>query len=292
MAEIKFELKTDLAPIQGTVLEANFEECKAALQERMEPYATLVVTEDGIKSAKGDLAEIRKIRGNIDDARKTVKKIYSAPLAEFEGKCKELTGLCDAAIDNLDGQVKAFQAQQQQEKIEHIRAYFNSRVGEMVTFLRWEDVYNERWKNATYKIETATEEIDAALEKCRQDVGSLLSLHSPYEGALFDHYRQTHDLGACLQKAQELQEMEERAQQERKAREAAKQRAATPAAPQAARRVAKSYQPASEGTSPPPAEPKVYVIDFRVYITENYLDELKQFFQERGIRYEKVPDRA
>ena len=86
--------------------------------------------------------------------------------------------------------------------------------------------------------------------------------------------------------------MEERAQQERKAREAAKQRAATPAALQTARRVAKSYQPASEGTSPPPAEPKVYVIDFRVYITENYLDELKQFFQERGIRYEKVPDRA
>ena len=33
--------------------------------------------------------------------------------------------LHDAAIDNLDGQVKAFQAQQQQEKIEHIRAYFS-----------------------------------------------------------------------------------------------------------------------------------------------------------------------
>ena len=284
MAEIKFELKTDLAPIQGTVLEANFEECKTALQERMEPYANLVITEDGVKSAKGDLAEIRKIKGNIDDARKTVKKIYSAPLAAFEGKCKELTGLCDEAIDNLDGQVKAFQAQKQQGKVNSLRAYFDTRVGDIAAYLSWEVVYNERWKNATYRNETATVEIDQAVSKCRDDVASILQMGSPFEATLLDCYRSTHDLGACLRRNNELVQIEEAAQRKR-AEQADKRKNQETKAPVW---VQKGYrEPPVEGTSP--QEGGIYMLDLRLWVTQEQIGALKTWLVRNGIRVGKVP---
>lgn len=289
MAEIKFELKTDLAPIQGTVLEANFEECKAALQERMEPYAALVVTEDGVKSAKGDLAEIRKIRGNIDDARKTVKKIYSTPLAAFEGKCRELTGLCDEAIGNLDGQVKAFQAQKQQEKIDSLRAYFDTRVGDMAEYLPWEAVYNERWKNATYRNETATGEIDQAVSKCRDDVASILQMGSPFEATLLDCYRRTHDLGACLRRNNELVQIEEAAQRKRAEQEAKRKSQEA----KASVLVQKTYHaPPTEETSPQEDSPKVYVLDLRLWATQEQIGALKTWLSRNGIRVGRVPKRV
>ena len=120
MREISFEVKQDgLSLIQHTQIEANFDEVKAALTEMVEPYKTMVVTEDGIAAAKADRAKLRKIATRIEEVRKTVKKAYQEPLTAFENKCKELVSVITDGSDNLDKQVKQYEEKTADEKIQN-----------------------------------------------------------------------------------------------------------------------------------------------------------------------------
>ena len=70
METLEFVMQTDLATALPAVLEFNFEDLKKALAERMELYRGLVVTEDGIKAAKQDRADLNKLREAIEAKRK------------------------------------------------------------------------------------------------------------------------------------------------------------------------------------------------------------------------------
>ena len=108
METLEFVMQTDLATALPAVLEFNFEDLKKALAERRELYRGLVVTEDGIKAAKQDRADLNKLREAIEAKRKEVKKACMAPYAEFEGRVKELVQLVDAPIAAIDGQLKEY----------------------------------------------------------------------------------------------------------------------------------------------------------------------------------------
>ena len=110
MSEFSFEVRQDaLDLVRSADIQANFDECKAALNEMMGPYKSLVIMEADLPQAKADRARIRRVAARIDEARKEVKRVYSEPLKQFEDKCKELTAICAEADSNIDTQVKAFE---------------------------------------------------------------------------------------------------------------------------------------------------------------------------------------
>lgn len=288
MDEIIFAVSTDLKPIQNMKLEANFAECKAALRERMEPYASLVITEEGIQGAKKDLAEIRKIRKAIDEARKTTQDLYCTPLEAFKAQAKELMGECDKAIENLSGQVQNFDILRREEKLRGLQQFFEATVEDMAAYLRWEQIFDARWGNVTFAAEKAQGVIADSIEKCRQDVDTILGMNSPFEAALLDEYRQRHDLGACLQKAQELQRLEDKAREAKTAREAARQtqRLSTPSTDRAEGLGARTGgKPVQDGENTSEGAQKLHVVDFRIWATTEQLGALRTYLQRAGIRY-------
>ena len=92
---IEFQVLTDLSPIAGAMLETNAAQVKAWLEQQVEPYRTMVVSEDGISAAKNIRANIRKVKAAIDGQRKAVKKELMAPCERFEKDCKELINILD-----------------------------------------------------------------------------------------------------------------------------------------------------------------------------------------------------
>ena len=58
-------------------IDVNFEEIEANLKEVLAGYQGIIVTEDTIKQAKADIAELRKKRTSIDDEKKRIKKIWT-----------------------------------------------------------------------------------------------------------------------------------------------------------------------------------------------------------------------
>lgn len=287
MSEVNFEIKQEsLAVVQNTVIEANFDEVKAALTEMVAPYKSLIVSEDGIASAKNDRARIRKVASRVDEMRKVVKKAYSEPLAVFEARCKELVAICNEGSDNLDVQIKNFEQKEANEKITSLRAEYDAYSGdEAKECLPWERLMNPKWSNKGYSVEDATQEIYNALSRTERDLAAIRSMGGDNVAYLLDTYRNTLDISEVIRKNAEINAR--KAIEEQRRREAEERRAAAEA--EAQRRKALEVQPApvvpATVEEPDDEKEELMTVVFKVSCTKAQLSALGQYLKANGIKY-------
>lgn len=90
----------------------NKEELEATVRAKIAGYENVVYTEENIKAAKNDRAELNKLIKAIEERRKQVKNIINEPYAVFEAELKEITALINEPVALIDQQVKAFEEKQ------------------------------------------------------------------------------------------------------------------------------------------------------------------------------------
>ena len=147
---------------------------------------------------------------------------------------------------------------------------------------------------------------------------SIRGLHSEFEAALLEEYKQSHDLAAVLQKEQTLRRIKEleekrRAEQEAREKEAAIRRAAEQAATEAkakaAVEAARTIQTEAEvlyadadavrqgiyaaesgekATAEAPVKDWTITLDFRVTGTMEQLNGLRDYMKTNGIAFGRV----
>lgn len=203
---MEFQIMTDLSSLPK-VIDFNFDALKSELDIKLDYYRSLVVTEDGIKSAKGDRASLNALKKAIDDRRKEVKKQCLAPYDAFEVKCKELTGMIDCASASIDEQVKAFEELEKAEKRAKIEAVYSGQIGEYFEILPFELFYNAKWLNKGQALPLVTEELTSMIESSKKDVAALRDMHLSNEAAALSVYSKTRDLGAAMAENMRLQRL-------------------------------------------------------------------------------------
>lgn len=285
--EVNFEIKQEsLAVVQNTVIEANFDEVKAALTEMVAPYKSLIVSEDGIASAKNDRARIRKVASRVDEMRKVVAKAYKEPLAVFESKCKELVAICNEGSDNLDVQIKNFEQREAEEKIASLRAEYDAYAGsEAKEFLPWERLVNPKWSNKGYRAEDAKQEIYNALSRTERDLSAIRSMGGDNVAYLLDTYRNTLDISEVIRKNTEINAR--KAIEEQRRREAEERRAAAEAEAQRRKALEVQTAPVVPATveEPDDEEEELMTVIFKVSCTKPQLVALGQYLKANGIKY-------
>lgn len=276
----EFRITSDLSALRAQIIEANFDEVKAWLDENLAPYRNMAVTPDTIPTAKSYRANIRKVRDRIDESRKEAKNAALAAYTPFEVKCKELTGLCDEAANAIDLQVKEFERREAEEKIERLKEeYFKLIDDETEQYLPWGCVNNPKWANKGYSFNDAVEEIDAAISKVRNDILAIRVNGGDDTAYLLDYYKQTRDLSAVIRKASDLKTM--RVREEQREREEAERRAT--------REQEKSHKAVEERERVDLGEEyDVVTVDFRVTCTKEKLQALGEYMKANGIKYGKV----
>lgn len=278
METLEFVMQTDLATALPAVLEFNFEDLKKALAERMELYRGLVVTEDGIKAAKQDRADLNKLREAIEAKRKEVKKACMAPYTEFEGRVKELVQLVDAPIAAIDGQLKEYEEKRRADKRAEIAAIYEETVGELKGILPFERLWRDEWYNTAWSMKKIREAIVAAEGKTASDLEVLSTVESEFAEAVRLKYLEALDLNAALAERARLQEraakLREYEEQRRRAAEA--EAASVPDAGQA------------EAAPATGAEETVYLLRFECQLTRSQAAELSAFLKARNISYRRI----
>lgn len=291
---VEFRITSDLQEIRKQAITTNYADVKAWVDGVAEQYRSIVVTEDGVQAAKQDRANLRKLQANIDQVRKECRAAALAVSAETEANCKELVATLETAVQSLDTQAKAFETRRKEEKAARLKTYFDreNELHNTNTYLTWEGVLDPKWLNATASEDAAEKDIDAIITDTVNGIAAIVSLQSPFEVELLDHYRETHDVTAVLQKNARLLEMK-KAQEEREkvAREAAEQKAAE-AAP-----VSQSISPEHPKEEPQTVsfatevqEEAIYAVNFRVHGTAAQLNGLKAYMREHSIRFGRVPE--
>ena len=288
METLEFVMQTDLATALPAVLEFNFEDLKKALAERMELYRGLVVTEDGIKAAKQDRADLNKLREAIEAKRKEVKKACMAPYTEFEGRVKELVQLVDAPIAAIDGQLKEYEEKRRADKRAEIAAIYEETVGELKGILPFERLWRDEWYNTAWSMKKIREAIVAAEGKTASDLEVLSTVESEFAEAVRLKYLEALDLNAALAERARLQERAAKLREyEEQRRRAAEAEAAN--VPEAERAEAAAKDAGQAEAAPAMgAEETVYLLRFECQLTRSQAMELSAWLKDRNISYRRI----
>ncbi len=299
-------IKTDLKP--GRVDE-NFDEVKKRVKEEMKQYEGLVFSDDQVKDAKSTRANLNKLRKQIDDRRKAIKKQWNEPYVVFENKVKEVLAIIDPPLLQLASQINGFEERRKEEKQKELREMMqeviskqDETVAGIVERCNW--VYDERWENASVSVNQASKQLSDKIEAIQNAVETIDD-GSKYAGQLLGVYEETGDLTKVLKNKKELEERDKRyAEMEaRKKEQEAKAAAEAEAEAKKEQEVVQEMEdlpPTSEsdpeiksGPAPEPEpepEPEQeqevrYVRTFTVDATFNQIKMLVDFMKSQGINY-------
>ena len=284
---MEFVMGNSLEALPKTI-DFNFEELKTQLASSLELYTGLVVTEDGIKSAKEDRAKLNKLREALETKRKEVKKECMAPYTDFEGKVKELVGLIDQPIAAIDGQLKAYEEQRRAAKRADILAIYEETVGELRALLPFEKLWQDGWYNTGVSMKKIREAIVAAEAKAASDLEVLATVESEFAEAVKIKYLEHLDLNEALLERARLQERAKRL------REYEEQRAKAAANLQEEQRMEAASRGAEQAANiPEPAAgaeqaETVYRLCFECMVTAAQAKELSDWLKDRNISFRRV----
>lgn len=271
----------------------NIQYLRQELAARLDYYKGVIVTEDTIKDAKADRANLNKLKAAIDDQRKEVKRQTMALYEPLEKECKELLAMIDEPIVVIDSQLKAFDEQKKAAKYQALTEFF-AKVNTL-DFVKIENVLNPKWANATAKLDALKDEMSGNIQRIVNDYAEIKKLYadSTMLTAILQRFEQTRDKGVALAYAAEI-ERRERAEQERREREAAER----------AEREKQIIVPEKVYTDEPippqaPADPIIIEMlepeaepigtaAFRVTGTRTQMRALAAYMKDNGISYEVI----
>lgn len=195
MEELKIKIE------QAGTIETNLEVLKNELSEIAKNYEGIVVGEDDVSLAKQDLARLRKLRTEIEDKRKQIKKEWNTPYLDFENKVKEALTIIDTPISEIDKQVKAYEQKEKEKKAEKIREIYNENVpDEIKPYLSFEAAFNERWLNKSVKKEEIISDLNATATQKKIDISAIQALNSEIEDECLKIYNITGSMAAAIQR--------------------------------------------------------------------------------------------
>lgn len=179
----------------GLVSIDNFQELKTALTAVLAHYEGVVYTEDRLADAKADKKELSRLRRDIDDRRKEIKKAYLAPYQDFEAQVKELLAMVDAPLEEIKSFVSGMEAQEKEAKRREIEDYFYRKSGPLGVLagqvLNSPAFFESKWLNKTTSAKTWQAAVDEKIAKAVWNLNSIQTTAGPYAGAVTAKYLET-----------------------------------------------------------------------------------------------------
>ena len=267
----------------------NFEQLKQEITTKVENYKHIVYSEDNIKEAKTDRANFNKLAKALNDEKIRVKNIVLEPYLPFEKQCNELIDIVKEASANADTQIKNYEQQIKDEKLKQIMNFFLENVGDYADLINFDDIYNERWLNVTYKMEQIEKDILHTLAKTKTDMAVIDSqfeeedINKQVKMEYFNNIANPSVLTMAIlkgntiiennKKLEVLKQKEESSQNITKSEE----------------KITNSTENVTESLGNSPEDEELQTLDFRVHVTQRQKFALKEFLKSNNIKFERVP---
>lgn len=278
-------LEVQIVRNNGTI-DFNFEDIKEALAAELEPYKNLVFTEETKTDAKKTVAELRKLKKQINDKRIEVKKLYMQPYTDFETKVKELDKLINEPITFISEQIDAFEQKRIEEKRELINDIYLELVSEredIAGYAELSRVYDSKWENASTSKKNIQEAITSYLDGVANDIAAIKSMESEYETKALTRYKETGVLSDALltirqweKQKEEILKAEEKKQAEEKQAEIE------------ADEILDAPEPVEEFIEPTEKNDIMKLARYEVKVDPFQQTQLECYMQECGIQYRRL----
>ena len=194
----------------------NYAELSTAIKTKMEEYKGLVYTDDQIKEAKTDRADLNRLKGILKDERIRMKKAYLEPFSDFEDKINNLISVIDEPVALIDSQIKAYEQKQKDDKENEIREKFKEMgFPDYVSLIK---VWNPKWLNKSYSMKNIEADLQSRLEEIQKDIDTIRAIPE-FSFEALEAYKVNLSLSEAVAKGKEMADIQQRKQEaEEKAR--------------------------------------------------------------------------
>lgn len=297
-------------------IELNFDELEKQLDYKLAEYKGALFTEESKVIAKKEVASLRRLKKDIDDARKAVKKEWMKPYDSFEVRMKKLMEKVDEPINFINDQVEEFERKRVRVKREEIRKLFKELVDAIPQYAEYcslEKIYDVKWENASVRMSAVKTDMEQRLSDIITAVTAITGMNSDKSEEALKYYLQSRDLSGAIaminqyeqDKAQILKAQEEakKAEEERRRqmeidRIRAEERAALAREEQireeerrlAEKKATRSVMEETAGfvdTDLPFEQPSTITAYYKVIATEEALEQVEIAFNSIGIYFER-----
>ena len=187
----------------------NYDELKEGISAKIAHYKNLVYTDDQIKEAKEDRANLNKLKKALNDERIRLEKEYMIPFNTFKAQLNEIIKIIDEPVTMIDSQVKEYQENKKEEKRKEIVAYFDSVKENLPDEIGLEGIFNTKWLNESVSMKSVKKEIDDIVCKIQVDISTINDLGELSFYAL-EKYFKSHNLNDSILFAKEQTELEKK----------------------------------------------------------------------------------
>ena len=267
----------------------NFEQLKQEITTKVENYKHIVYSEDNIKEAKTDRANFNKLAKALNDEKIRVKNIVLEPYLPFEKQCNELIDLVKEASANADTQIKNYEQQIKDEKLKQIMNFFLENVGDYADLINFDDIYNERWLNATYKMEQIEKDILHTLAKTKTDMAVIDSqfkeedINKQVKMEYFNNISNPSVLTMAILKGNTIIENNKKLEMLKQKEESSQNITKNE------EKITNSTENITQSLGNSPEDEELQTLDFRVHVTQRQKFALKEFLKSNNIKFEPVP---
>ena len=285
----------------------NFKEIKEKLEVALQEYQGMIYTDENIKTAKGDVANLRALAKDIEDRRKEVKEKCLEPYCIIEKQAKELVALINKPIEAINTQVQDYENRRKERVRAEIDAYWKQKCVEFPETI-WDKahkkIYDSRWENATATKKSWKDGIDKGVAEILGAIETIKSCDSEFEEDMFQAFYAELSLQSAIKRMNELKAQKERIleierkKQEEAARKAEEQQRAAvipPAQPtEKVEQVQTQAIPEAKHENIPPVEKKPEMVQekpgivLRITGNEQQLAKIKDYIKFTGATWEEV----
>lgn len=268
----------------------NFEQLKQEITTKVENYKHIVYSEDNIKEAKTDRANFNKLAKALNDEKIRVKNIVLEPYLPFEKQCNELIDLVKEASANADTQIKNYEQQIKDEKLKQIMNFFLENVGDYADLINFDDIYNERWLNVTYKMEQIEKDILHTLAKTKTDMAVIDSqfkeedINKQVKMEYFNNIANPSVLTMAILKGNTIIENNKKLEMLKQKEESSQN------ITKSEEKITNNTENVTESLGNSPEDEELQILDFRVHVTQRQKFALKEFLKSNNIKFERVPN--
>ncbi len=194
----------------GLVAIDNFEQLKETLQGLMARYAGRAYGPETLVLAKNDKKELNRLRTQIDERRKEIKRTYLAPYNEFEAKVKELLALIDAPLDEIKAVVAEADERERATKREEVHAFFLAKAAALDSFA--DQVWNSpafaesKWFTKTCSAALWQREVTEKIEAAARELEIIRMTGGQHTAALTERYLSSLDAAELTEYRRKLSE--------------------------------------------------------------------------------------
>lgn len=174
----------EITKVQPAVITFDYPNAQQILDEMLKPWKGITpenADQIDIKQARASRAELNKMKKQLEDARKKVKREVNVPYDEFAEQIKSLVSTIDQYCSVLDESVKRREQQFRDERYAVLSQEFRDFAPFLTHVIKLDQFLEKEWLNKTMSERRAIHEMQAKLVDIVNDYDTLRNMEGKLE---------------------------------------------------------------------------------------------------------------